>query len=320
MKILLVDDSRSARQLTAAYLADMGHPAVEAADGNAALALYQQDRPDLVLLDVEMPVMDGYTLAKEIRQLDRDHWVPIIFLSGRVADEDIERGIDAGGDDYITKPVSPIVLRAKLNAMRRITDMRKRLLQMSEELQDANRALVKLSSLDGLTNILNRRSFDAALEVEWHRGLRSGKPLALILGDVDYFKRYNDTYGHDGGDNCLRAVAGALSKAARRASDLVARYGGEEFVVLMTDTSEQAAMQVAERVLDAVRNLQIPHRESKTADHVTMSLGVSVCVPTPAMVPQDLIRAADAALYQSKAEGRNRAMFQYMKNHDQEAA
>ncbi len=318
MKILLVDDSRSARQLTAAYLADMGHPAVEAADGNAALALYQQDRPDLVLLDVEMPVMDGYTLAKEIRQNDHDHWVPIIFLSGRVADEDIERGIEAGGDDYITKPVSPIVLRAKLHAMQRITDMRKRLLQVSDELQDANRALVKLSSLDGLTNILNRRSFDAALEVEWHRGMRTGRPLALILGDVDYFKRFNDTYGHDSGDKCLRAVAGALSKAARRASDMVARYGGEEFVILMTDTSEQSAMQIGDRVLEAVRNLQIPHIGSKTADHVTMSLGVSTCLPTLSMAPQDLIRAADSALYQAKADGRNRALFQYLKK--QEAA
>jgi diguanylate cyclase (GGDEF)-like protein len=287
----------------------MGHPAVEAADGHAALALYQEDRPDLVLLDVEMPGMDGYTLAREIRQYDASHWVPIIFLSGRVADEDIERGIDAGGDDYITKPVSPIVLRAKLNAMHRITDMRKRLLQMSEELQDANRALVKLSSMDGLTNILNRRSFDAALEVEWHRCMRSGKPLALILGDVDYFKSYNDSYGHDGGDKCLRAVAEAMSKAARRTSDMVARYGGEEFVVLMTDTTEQGAMQVAHRVLEAVRDLNIPHCGSQVAKHVTMSLGISVCLPNPSSSPQDLVRSADAALYQSKADGRDRATF-----------
>jgi diguanylate cyclase (GGDEF)-like protein len=310
MKVLLVDDSRAARELTAAYLSEMGHPAVLAADGNAALELYYKDPPDVVLLDVEMPGLDGYAVAREIRRRGTDSgWIPIIFLSGRVNDEDVVKGLEAGGDDYLTKPVSPVVLRAKLGAMNRITEMRNRLLEMSKQLQDVNRALVKLSSLDGLTQIANRRSFDTALELEWQRGMRNAKPVALILGDVDFFKRYNDTYGHQSGDSCLQAVAGALTSAARRGNDIVARFGGEEFVMLLPDTPLPGALEVAERVLDSVRGLKLAHAKSEVAEHVTMSLGITVCVPSPTLSSEQLIKVADSALYQAKSEGRNRAAF-----------
>lgn len=311
MKVLLVDDSRASRALTATYLLEMGHPAIEAADGNQAVALYQQEAPDVVLLDVEMPGMDGYAAAREIRRLERDGaWTPIIFLSGRVGDEDVARGIDAGGDDYITKPVSPVVLRAKLLAMRRITDMRKQLVTVSQQLQDVNRALVKLSSQDGLTGIANRRAFDTSIELEWQRGMRSGKPLALILGDIDYFKRYNDEYGHQAGDSCLKLVAAALSAQARRVSDTAARFGGEEFVLLLPEASVPDALAIAEEILSSVRALGIPHARSEAASCVTMSLGVAVCVPGRKSAPQQLIEAADKALYQAKSDGRNRCAFQ----------
>lgn len=311
MKILLIDDSRVARELTASYLHEMGHPVVQAGEGARALELYRDDPPDLVLLDVEMPVMDGYAIAREMRRSDEDgRWIPIIFLSGRVADEDVAKGLEAGGDDYMTKPVSPVVLRAKLSAMRRITEMQQRLREMSQQLQDVNRALVKLSSLDALTGIANRRSFDTALEREWQRGLRDSRPLALILGDIDFFKRYNDTYGHQGGDACLQSVARALAQASRRPTDVVARFGGEEFALLFPDTAVGAAVEIAATILRDVRALGIPHASSEVADHVTMSLGVSVCMPAHALTSDRLIEAADAALYRAKSEGRNRAAAQ----------
>jgi diguanylate cyclase (GGDEF)-like protein len=311
MRILLVDDSRVARELTANYLHEMGHPVVQAADGPSALERYASEPPDLVLLDVEMPGMDGYQVARRMRDRDaQDHWIPILFLSGRVADEDIARGIEAGGDDYIAKPVSPIVLRAKLKAMHRITDMQSRLREVTTQLQHVNRELVALSSLDGLTGIANRRAFDRALELEWQRGRRSAKPLALIMGDVDFFKRYNDTYGHQSGDACLQAVAAALAGSAARAGDFVARFGGEEFVVLLPATGLPAAAQIAEQLVEAIRALGLVHANSEAAPHVTMSFGVSACVPDPAFTAERLIEAADAALYQAKSNGRDRVAWQ----------
>lgn len=317
MKVLLVDDSRTSRELTASYLREMGHPAAEAADGNQALELYRRQPPDVVLLDVEMPGLDGYAVAREVRRRDPEGaWIPIIFLSGRVADEDVARGIEAGGDDYITKPVSPVVLRAKLKAMSRITDMRRRLVDLSQDLQDTNRALMQLSSLDSLTGIANRRSFDAALELEWQRGLRSGKPLALILGDVDFFKKYNDSYGHQGGDRCLQSVAGTIAGTARRGIDTVARYGGEEFAMLLPNTPLPGAMEMTKRVLDAIRGQALPHRASSIADHLTMSLGVSLCIPGQQTSPDALVRRADEALYRAKEEGRNRASYQLLSSNE----
>jgi diguanylate cyclase (GGDEF)-like protein len=200
------------------------------------------------------------------------------------------------------------VLRAKINAMQRITDMRRRLVDLSRELADINVSLREQSTQDGLTGIPNRRSFDAAFEQEWHHATRNGKPLAVILGDVDHFKRYNDTYGHLRGDECLRSVAAALRSAARRKVDVVARYGGEEFAMLLPDTPPVSALLVAGRVLEAVRGLRLPHDSSSTSDHVTMSLGVCACVPHPDQQPEDLMKVADRALYDAKSKGRNQAV------------
>ncbi|MDB5973046.1 MAG: diguanylate cyclase response regulator [Hydrocarboniphaga sp.] len=307
MKILLVDDSRSSRCVTSAYLLEMGYPLTEAVDGIEALEIYRRDRPDLVITDVEMPGMDGYTLAREIRRNDSiDDWVPIIFLSGCVGDEDIAKGLEAGGDGYILKPVSPIVLGAKLKAMKRITDMRRRLLELSTELQAANRALIKVSQIDALTNVANRRSFDGGLEREWYRAQRSGRPLGMILCDVDYFKRYNDRYGHAQGDACLCAVAEAIAKLTRRSTDVLARYGGEEFVMLLTDADEAVTMAVARAMREAVAALALVHADSDVASHVTISLGVTVCIPDRSLNSADLFKFADAALYDAKGQGRNR--------------
>lgn len=308
MKILLVDDSECSRSVTAAYLEQMGHPAIEAGDGESALEIFSRDTPDLVLLDVEMPGMDGYAVAREIRRrCDEDHWIPILFLSGRIGDEDIARGIEAGGDDYLTKPISATVLRAKLNAMRRIHTMQQRLFSMSQELTAANRSLLQLSSVDSLTGLANRRSFDHALETRWHHAQTSGRPLALMMCDIDYFKRYNDNYGHQAGDSCLRRVADVLATCVRDNGDFVARYGGEEFAVLMSNASANTAMIIARRILESVRAAQIPHGHSPVSPYVTLSLGVAISRPRDDSSPEQLIESADKALYASKDQGRKRA-------------
>ena len=309
MLILFADDSRTLRTALSDQMRSMGHEVIEAQEGRQAVELFRAREPDLVVLDVDMPVMNGYETAREVRALAGDHgWIPIIFLSGNVQDTDIAMGIEAGGDDYLTKPVSATVLRAKINAMQRITDMRRRLVDVTRELARMNDSLREQSSMDSLTGIPNRRSFDAAFEREWNHAVRSSKPLALILGDVDHFKRYNDTYGHQRGDECLKAVAGAMRTAARREVDVVARYGGEEFAMLLPDTPAVSALLVAGRVLEAVRGLRLPHESSSTSDHVTMSLGVCATVPAVAQRPEELVKAADQALYDAKSRGRNQAV------------
>lgn len=311
MRILLVDDSRTSRMVTGGHLSEGGHTVVEAANGREALVRLDEHEVDLILMDVEMPEMNGYDTAKAIRRQHSDEeWVPLIFLSGRVEDHDLAQGIDAGGDDYIHKPVSPVVLQSKIVAMERITAMRSRLLSMQAQLADANQELRRLSSQDGLTGIANRRCFDQALEAEWRRARRSGMPLGLIMLDVDYFKRYNDTYGHQKGDDCLKAVAQAISDSVSRGGDLVARYGGEEFAILLPETPAPGGMQIAERVLSSIRVKALVHESSDVAAIVTASLGLSVGVPTQSSTPADLVKAADNALYRAKCRGRNTCQFQ----------
>lgn len=311
MRILLVDDSRTSRMVTGVHLSEGGHTVVEAANGREALVRLDEHEVDLILMDVEMPEMNGYETAKAIRRNHSDEeWVPLIFLSGRVEDQDLAQGIDAGGDDYIHKPVSPVVLQSKIVAMERITAMRSRLLSMQAQLAEANQELRRLSSQDGLTGIANRRCFDQALEAEWRRARRSGMPLGLIMLDVDYFKRYNDTYGHQKGDDCLKAVADAIGESVGRGGDLVARYGGEEFVILLPETPAPGGMQIAERVLSSIRAKALVHESSDVASIVTASLGLCVGVPTQSSCPADLIKAADNALYRAKCRGRNVCQFQ----------
>jgi diguanylate cyclase (GGDEF)-like protein len=308
MRILIADDSRTSRAALGDQLRAMGHTVMEAHEGAQAIELFRADEPDLVVLDVDMPVMNGYETAQRLRALGGDHgWIPIIFLSSNVQDNDIAAGIEAGGDDYLAKPVSPVVLRAKINAMQRITDMRRRLVDLTEELSGMNASLREESSQDALTGIPNRRSFDAAFDQEWNHALRTGKPVALLLADVDYFKRYNDTYGHQRGDECLKAVANAMRSAARRKVDLVARYGGEEFALLLPETPPVSALLVAGRVLEALRAMRIPH-EASPSGHVTLSIGVCATAPQGGQDPAELVKTADRALYDAKSKGRNQAV------------
>lgn len=308
MKILVVEDTRSSLAVLTELLQRRRATVIPAENGANALAAFTRERPDLVLLDVVLPDIDGYEVARRIRSQERSgHWTPIIFLSGQTQDADLEKGIAAGGDDYLFKPVSEVVLGAKIGAMQRIVQMRESLVALAKQLDQANQELKSLSSRDGLTGIANRRAFDETLEREWQRALRTGSELAMLLCDVDHFKRFNDSYGHQAGDECLRRVAAALRDSVARGTDAVARYGGEEFGIILADTGIGGALIVAEKIRHAVHLLAIPHQASATGT-LTLSIGIACFVPTPQQKPEALLQAADRALYSAKHNGRDRVV------------
>lgn len=309
LKALLIEDSLTSATLISHQLRSIGIEPLVAREGEAGIQLFKTHRPDLVLLDVILPGLDGFEVAKRIRQLEQHgEWTPLIFLTARTGDEDLQRGIEVGGDDYLFKPVSAIVLAAKVRAMQRIAQMRYSLVVLTRRLDEANRELQRLSAIDGLTGIPNRRQFDETLLREWRRAQRRAHSIGLLVCDVDHFKQYNDQFGHQAGDECLRRVAAVLTEQCRRPTDLAARYGGEEFGIVLPDTDSDGALQVAEGIRAAVEALRIPHAEASGQPWVTLSVGVAVQVPPRATPnPEHLLGCADEALYEAKREGRNRA-------------
>jgi diguanylate cyclase (GGDEF)-like protein len=306
MKVLLVDDSIAYSQVIQSYVESAGHSVITACDGEQGILKFLEHKPDLVLLDVNMPNMDGYQCARHIRKncQQGNLWVPIIFLSAEVTDDAIVKGIDSGGDDYLLKPITLKVLSAKLRAMARIANMRK-------ELEDASAHLKRLSLVDGLTQLYNRRHFDEALELEWSRSNRSQAPLSLIICDIDHFKAFNDNYGHVAGDDALVKASKTIIETLKRPSDMPARYGGEEFVVILPDTPTVGAMIVAEQLRTAMNTLTIPHAFSNAANIVTMSFGVSTYYPNQTKASYvELVKSADRGLYRAKKNGRNRIELQ----------
>lgn len=305
VKVLLAEDSRSIQMLMRAYIEEAGHQVITVDNGQQAVDAFRAERPDAVILDIAMPIKDGIEAAKDIRKYSNSEqdWVPIIFLSGMSQPQDIARGIDAGGDDYLIKPIEAVVLNAKLRAMERIATMR-------EQLYKANRELKMVSVKDGLTGLFNRRHFDDRMERELKRAERSNTSLSLILCDLDHFKLYNDNYGHLAGDDCLIAVAKAMMKVSRRPGDLAARYGGEEFAFILPDTNLQGARVIADSIRQSIAALAITHEHSSVAEHVTLSCGVGSVQPKKhldlAELTRELIEAADQGLYWAKKNGRNR--------------
>ena len=306
MKIAIVDDTLANLLLVRKHVELLGHTAITARDGGEALAVFERERPDLILMDVVMPEMDGYEAARRIRALEGGaHWTPIIFLTGMGSEEDLKSGIEAGGDDYLIKPVSPVVLAAKIKAMQRLHDMRRTLVETTQKLDTANQGLQRLSALDGLTGIANRRAFDNTVQIEWRRNARTASALSLAMIDVDSFKQYNDCYGHLAGDDCLRQIATAFNRALKRPGDLLARYGGEEFVAILPATALSGGIAIAQQLRQAVHELALPHKSSPTEPVVTISVGVASAVPDFVSTPALLIAAADEMLYRAKHAGRN---------------
>lgn len=309
LKILVVEDSRVTVKVLGNYLAsmDVGTPLV-AESGRQALEIYARERPDVVLLDIRLPDIDGFEVARQIRRMEGEHeWAAIIFLTAMNADEDLARGIAAGGDDYLVKPVSEIVFHAKVRAMQRLIAMQRKLVDVTQQLDGANAELQRLSTTDALTGIANRRSLDLFMEREWRRCLRMKKPLSLVMLDIDYFKLFNDKYGHQAGDDCLKKVADRIARAAPRGTDLAARYGGEEFALVLGETDQDGAMWIAERVRQMVAELKVTHYATPSK-FVSVSCGVVSVQPDESGSLEILLQSADAALYQAKRNGRDRVV------------
>ncbi|MDQ6992780.1 MAG: diguanylate cyclase [Mariprofundus sp.] len=308
MKILVVDDSRTYQAMLCSYVANMGFEHVSAMNGDQALEIFHIERPDLILLDVTMPGIDGYEVARRLRAM-HEEWallVPIIFLSGLIRDEDIVEGIEAGGDDYLAKPISDIVLHAKIKAMMRMADQRRVALENSVALEKANEKLAHLNKCDGLTGIYNKRYFLEYLQQQWLHGRRNNSPISLLFIDVDFFKPYNDNYGHLEGDSCLKQVANALKMVTHCSADLLFRYGGEEFAFILPDTDHQGMCEIGEAAVQALRDAKIPHAYSAASDVVTISVGGVCMTPGRKQNPEMLITQSDQCVYLAKEQGRNR--------------
>jgi len=306
MNILVVDDNRTNLVIITKFVERLSCTPIQAQNGEQALEKFKACQPDIVLLDVMMPDIDGFEVARRIRAMEEPgDWTPIIFLSAMSGDKDIEQGIAAGGDDYLTKPVSEVIFGAKVRAMQRIVQMRTALLLLAKKLDTANQELKRISASDGLTGIANRRFFDEYISREWRRARRNDSSLALMMCDVDHFKHYNDNYGHQAGDDCLRQIAQSLAHTMERGSDIVARYGGEEFAVILPETQIGGALVVAEKIRHAVHHLNLPHAGAPIA-RITLSIGIAAMIPEDDNSPHELIERADRALYRAKHEGRDR--------------
>lgn len=289
--VLVVDDSLTMRNALRKVL-EGEHRVLLASNGHEALALAVEEQPDLVILDGVMPGMDGYAVCARLKSDPRTEDLPVLFLTGLDSEADETLALEAGAIDFITKPFRPRVVAARIRNHMELKRLR-------DHLRD-------LSLVDGLTGIANRRRFDRSLRQAWATAQHERRSLAVILGDVDYFKRYNDAYGHQAGDACLQAVARAFSQALPGRSDLAARYGGEEFVALLPEADQARAATVAERIRAEVRALNLPHAQSDVSELVTVSLGWATARPSEGGTPEALLLRADEKLYEAKRSGRDR--------------
>ena len=310
LRILLVEDDRSIQMLYKSLLEQAGHQVTTAGNGREALEIVKRSPPQLVISDWIMPEMDGIELCKALRKNPDWQKIHIFIITAQESTEKLVEAFEAGVDDYLSKPVNPRVLAARLRAVQRIIQMqesleqdRLRLRQFADELALSNQRLQELALTDVLTGLPNRRHGIERLEQEWAIAIRSGQPVCCLMVDVDHFKSINDTYGHHFGDEALKIVAASLRHAARK-QDVVCRLGGEEFLVICTNTNEQACFQYAERLRQhvATQPLQV---QNKTL-HITVSIGLSVNSKLKNV--EAMMHLADERLYAAKAAGRNRTM------------
>ena len=310
MKILLVDDAKSVVMVMTSRLTSYGHDVVHAANGQEAIDTFSSAAPDLVLMDIEMPVMNGFEATNRIRTFEATQqwaWTPVIFLTSSDTVENLVMAIEAGGDDFMSKFVPEPVLKAKMKAMSRIADLRK-------TLSLANQKLHQLATQDGLTGLCNRRSMDLRAAPLWQEAKSRQQPFGVLMLDIDNFKKFNDRYGHQTGDECLRQVAQAIdmvtaaaNHGSRTEGAFAARYGGEEFTVIVPLASAPLLSDLANSIVKAVFELGIAHELNGAWGVVTLSIGgARMSAAQGEML--DLFREADSRLYEAKAQGRNRAV------------
>jgi diguanylate cyclase (GGDEF)-like protein len=297
--ILLVDDVPKNLQVLGTALKSEEFTIAFATNGKNAIDYVQKKHPDLILLDIMMPEMDGYEVCKRIKEDTQTMHIPIIFITAMSDAEDEYRGFELGGADYITKPFNTKLVRARVESqlrLKRKTDL-----------------LEKLSSIDGLTEIPNRRCFDETLANEWARARRAHSNISLILIDIDFFKQYNDHYGHAAGDKCLQKVAKTLNYSLKRPADFVARYGGEEFVVILPEIDHNSALIMANKLNESIVQLELPHEASQVSQYVTISLGIATTIPQDDQRHESLLETSDKYLYEAKSSGRNQVKGVHLK-------
>lgn len=335
--IVIVDDTRANLRLLARILSEQGYNVRPAPNGPHALTAIRAKGPDLVLLDIKMPEMSGYEVCEQLKTDERTRDIPIIFISALNDIFDKVKAFSIGGVDYITKPFQPEEVLARVKAHLTIRQQQQRIQEQNTaletrnfaalelnsqlqaeirerrraeaELEKANQELQRLASLDGLTQIANRRRFDEYLKQEWQRMTREQSPLSLLLSDLDDFKAYNDTYGHQAGDECLQRIAQCMGNALKRPADLVARYGGEEFAIILPNTDADGAVYVAKRIQKDISRLKLTHAQSSVSPYITLSIGVSSTIPQQGNSPELLLDTTDKALYEVKALGKNAVIF-----------
>ncbi|MFO0754266.1 MAG: response regulator [Thermodesulfovibrionales bacterium] len=335
MSILIVDDSVDHRLLLQKILVNAGFTEILLA-GSApdAFRILGTESPDagegeidLILMDIVMPGIDGIQACRRIKEHEALRDIPIVIITARTETNDLQEAFNAGAVDFIAKPFNKVELLTRVRSVLRLkheTDRRKErereLMELTRRFEEANLTLQRIASTDSLTGISNRRHFDRVFPDEWRRAEREREPLSVIMIDIDFFKAYNDTYGHQAGDDCLRKVAAALRSSLRRPGDLVARYGGEEFVAVLPGVDRKGAAGVAAGMQEKVAALRIPHEQSSVSRWVSISLGVATAVPDRHLPPEDLLERADRSVYAAKQKGRNRVEVHGEESRSQEAA
>lgn len=312
--VLLVDDQAMVGEAVRRTL--LNQPGIDfhyCSDPAKAIMVAEQIRPTVILQDLVMPGIDGLTLVRRYRASSATSEIPIVVLS--TTEDPAVKGdaFAAGANDYLVKLPSQIELVARIryhsksysNQLQR-DEAYRALRESQQQLTEKNIELERLTHLDGLTEICNRRHFNEHIQLEWSRSLRDQSPLSVLMIDIDDFKQYNDTYGHLSGDEALKQVASTLQLNANRSTDLVARYGGEEFALIMTTTPLTGASFMAEKLREAVRALQLVHGGSTVARHLTVSVGGASTIPERGGSSLQLIEAADKALYEAKRSGKDR--------------
>ena len=289
--VLIVDDMTTNLLILSDLLKDEYSIKV-AKNGQKALDIvHSSDEVDIILLDIMMPDIDGYEVCRELKSNPKTKNIPIIFVTAKDNDADEEYGLNLGAIDYITKPFNKAIVKLRI--------------KNHLELKLKSDLLEELSMYDGLTHIPNRRFFDEVFQSTYKEVKRENKSLAVMMIDIDFFKLYNDNYGHGKGDETLKKVAQALQMTLKRPTDLVARYGGEEFIVLLKDIGEENVKKVALNLLQAVQELQITHEYSKVEQIVTISIGVAYKTASSLINKIELLICADEALYDVKRTSRN---------------
>ncbi|MCX7278569.1 MAG: diguanylate cyclase [Burkholderiales bacterium] len=292
-KLLIVDDQTiNIQVLYHAFATEF--QVFMATSGAKALSICEKDAIDLVLLDVMMPEMDGYEVCTRLKANPVTSDIPVIFVTAHRDEVSEEHGLEVGAVDFISKPINLKIVRARVRA--------------HIALKCQSDLLRNFAFMDGLTGVRNRRYFDEQLGIEVARAQRSKLPLSLILIDVDFFKRFNDCYGHQGGDDCLRRLGRLFQTSIKRPADFVARYGGEEFVCVLPETPFPKALEFAESIRMAVLACQIPHTDSTVSEWLTLSLGVGTMAPDSPLASYQLLQLVDDNLYQAKKLGRNQVV------------